>query len=72
MNSQLTVSELQSENDIVVLSTDQTPIVGSLVGVGGVGVTVIVLVTVMVVLRVSCLCCMHDNKKNLVITTIPV
>ena len=60
MNSQLTVSELQSENDMVVLSTDQTgPIVGSLVGVGG--VTVLGLIAVVIVLRVSCLCCMHDN-----------
>ena len=79
MNSQLTVSELQPENDIVVLSTDQTgPIVGSVVGVGGVGVTMIgliavmVVMVVMVVLQVSCLCCMHDNKKKIVIITIPV
>ena len=63
MNYQLTVSELQLENDIVVLSTDQTgPIVGSVVGslVGGI-IVIGGLIAVIVVLRVSCLCCMHDN-----------
>ena len=63
MNSQLTAGELQPENDIDVLSTDQTaPIVGSVVGVGG--VIVLGLIAVVVVRQVSCLCCMHDNKKK--------
>ena len=72
MNSQLTAGELQPENDIVVLSTDQNaPIVGSVVGVGVVTVLGLITVVVAIVLRVSCLCCMHDNKKTLVITMIP-